>query len=156
MKKLIITSVTLFIGTLVLAQISVNTLGGDVYNNTGSVSFSIGQVAIENTINTTGSINQGVRHALEITTLNLEENKLNLSLSAYPNPTQTQLILHIGNYNQEKLKYNIVSSDGKLLSQGSIQSIETIIDLQQIPKAMYFIEVHEESTKIQTFRIIKN
>lgn len=156
MKKLIITSVTLFIGTLVLAQISVNTLGGDVYNNTGSVSFSIGQVAIENTINTTGSINQGVQHALEITTLNLEENKLNLSLSAYPNPTQTQLILHIGNYNQEKLKYNIVSSDGKLLSQGSIQSIETIIDLQQIPKAMYFIEVHEESTKIQTFRIIKN
>ena len=143
MKKLIITSVTLFIGTLVLGQISVNTLGGDVYNNTGSVSFSIGQVAIENTINTTGSISQGVQQAFEITTLNLEENKLNLSLSAYPNPTQTQLILHIGNYNQEKLKYNIVSSEGKLLSQGNIQSIETIIDLQQLPKTMYFIEVEE-------------
>ncbi len=156
MKKLLLTLITFIVGTIALGQNSVNAVGGDVYNNTGSVSFSIGQVVIENTINTTGSINQGVQHALEITTLNLEENKLNLSLSAYPNPTQTQLILHIGNYNQEKLKYNIVSSDGKLLSQGSIQSIETIIDLQQIPKAMYFIEVQEESTKIQTFRIIKN
>ncbi len=156
MKKLLLTAITFIVGTIALGQNSVNAVGGDVYNNTGSVSFSIGQVAIENTINTTGSISQGVQQAFVITTLNLEENKLNLSLSAYPIPTQTQLILHIGNYNQEKLKYNIVSSDGKLLSQGSIQSIETIIDLQQIPKAMYFIEVQEESTKIQTFRIIKN
>ena len=156
MKKLLLTSITFIVGTIALGQNSVNAVGGDVYNNTGSVSFSIGQVAIENTINTTGSISQGVQQAFEITTLNLEENKLNLSLSAYPNPTQTQLILHIGNFNQEKLKYNIVSSEGKLLSQGNIQTIETIIDLQQIPKAMYFIEVQEESTKIQTFRIIKN
>jgi hypothetical protein len=156
MKKLLLTAITFIVGTIALGQNSVNAVGGDVYNNTGSVSFSIGQVAIENTINTTGSISQGVQQAFEITTLNLDENKLNLSLSAYPNPTQTQLILHIGNYNQEKLKYNIVSSEGKLLSQGNIQTIETIIDLQQIPKAIYFIEVQEESTKIQTFRIIKN
>ena len=156
MKKLLLTSITFIVGTIALGQNSVNAVGGDVYNNTGSVSFSIGQVAIENTINTTGSISQGVQQAFEITTLNLEENKLNLSLSAYPNPTQTQLILHIGNYNQEKLKYNIVSSEGELLSQGNIQTIETIIDLQQLPKAMYFIEVQDQSTKIQTFRIIKN
>ena len=113
-------------------------------------------MAIENTINTTGSVSQGVQQSFEITTLNLEKNKLNLSLSAYPNPVQTQLILLIGNYNQEKLKYNIVSSEGELLSQGNIQTIETIIDLQQLPKAMYFIEVQDQSTKIQTFRIIKN
>jgi hypothetical protein len=156
MKKLLLTSITFIIGTIALGQNAINAVGEDVYNNSGSVSFSIGEVTNENTINTTGSISQGVQHGFEITTLNLKENKLNLSLSVYPNPTQTQLILHIGNYNQEKLKYNIVSSDGELLSQGSIQSIETIIDLQQIPKAMYFIELQEESTKLQTFRIIKN
>ncbi len=156
MKKLFITSLLFLIETVVLGQNSVNAVGGDVYNNTGSVSFSIGQLAIENTINTTGSISQGVQQAFEIKTLNLDENKLNLSLSAYPNPTQTQLILNIGSYNSEKLKYNIVSSEGKLLSQGIIHTIETIIDLQQLPKAMYFIEVQDQSTKIQTFRIIKN
>lgn len=156
MKKLLLTSITFFVGTIVIGQNSVNVVGGDMYNNSGSISFSIGQVVIENTINTTGSISQGVQQAFEITTLNLEENNLNLSLSAYPNPTQTQLILHIGNYNQEKLKYKIVSSDGKLLSQGSIQSIETVIDFLQLPKAMYFIEVQEKSTKLQTFSIIKN
>lgn len=156
MKKLLLTSITFFVGTIVIGQNSVNVVGGVMYNNTGSISFSIGQVVIENTINTTGSISQGVQQAFEITTLNLEENNLNLSLSAYPNPTQTQLILHIGNYNQEKLKYNIVSSDGKLLSQGSIQSIETIIDFLQLPKALYFIEIQQELSKIQTFRIIKN
>lgn len=156
MKKLLLTAITFIVGTIALGQNSVNAVGGDVYNNTGSVSFSIGQVAIENTINTTGSVSQGVQQSFEITTLNLEKIKLNLSLSAYPNPVQTQLILHIGNYNQEKLKYNIVSSEGELLSQGNIQTIETIIDLQQLPKAMYFIEVQDQSTKIQTFRIIKN
>lgn len=156
MKKLLLTSITFIVGTIALGQNSVNAVGGDIYNNTGSVSFSIGQVAIENTLNTIGSISQGVQQAFEITTLNLKENKLNLSLSAYPNPAQTQLILHIGNYNQEKLQYNIVSSEGKLLSQGNIQTIETIIDLQYLPKAMYFIEVQDQSTKIQTFSIIKN
>lgn len=156
MKKLLLTSITFFVGTIVIGQNSVNVVGGDMYNNTGSISFSIGQVVIENTINTIGSISQGVQQAFEITTLNLEENKLNLSLSAYPNPTQNQLILNIGNYNQEKLKYNIVSSEGQLLSQGSIHSNEIIIDFQQLPKALYFIEIQQELYKIQTFRIIKN
>lgn len=156
MKKRLLTSITFFVGTIVIGQNSVNVVGGDMYNNTGSISFSIGQVVIENTINTIGSISQGVQQAFEITTLNLEENKLNLSLSAYPNPTQTQLILNIGNYNQEKLKYNIVSSEGQLLSQGSIHSSEIIIDFQQLPKALYFIEIQQELSKIQIFRIIKN
>ena len=156
MKKLFVTSLLFLIETVVFGQNSVNTVGGEVYNKTGSVSFSIGQVVNENIINTTGAVSQGVQQAFEITVLNLEENKLNLSLSAFPNPTQSQLILKIGNYNSEKLKYNIISSSGTLLGQGSIYSSETVIDLQQLPKALYFIEVHQESTKIQAFRIIKN
>jgi hypothetical protein len=156
MKKLFVTSLLFLIETFVLGQNSVNAVGGDVYNNTGSVSFSIGQVVNENIINSTGSVSQGVQKAFEITVLNLEENKLNLSLSAFPNPTQSQLILNIGSYNSEKLKYKIISSDGTLLDQGSIYSSETVIDLQQLPKALYFIEIQKESTKIQAFRIIKN
>jgi hypothetical protein len=135
-------------------QTSVNAAGGDVSNATGSVSYSIGQVAYQSVSNSSGS--QGVQQAYVITTLDVVENALNLSLSAFPNPTQENLHLRVGNFNQEQLSYKLIDTEGKLLNQGEILTQETDLDMRQYAVATYFVEVHHAGKKVQTFKIIKN
>jgi hypothetical protein len=101
-------------------------------------------------------VSQGVQHAFEISTLSLEENKFNFTLNAFPNPTTENLNLRVGNYKQEKLAYKLIDLEGKVISGASMLSEETTIDMKQLPVATYFVEVHHEGKKVQTFKIIKN
>ena len=156
MKKTILTTSCLILGTLAFGQTSTNASGGGSSNASGSISYSIGQVAYQSTSNASGSVSQGVQYAFEISTLSLEANSLNLSLMAYPNPTQELLNLRVGNYNKEKLAYKLVDLEGKVISEASMLSEETTLDMKQLQVATYFVEVHKEGKKVQTFKIIKN
>ena len=156
MKNTILTTSCLIIGTLAFGQTSTNASGGGTSNVSGSISYSIGQVAYQSTSNASGSVSQGVQHAFEISTLSLEANALNLSLMAYPNPTQELLNLRVGNYNKEKLAYKLIDLEGKVISEETINSEITAIDMKQLPVATYFVEVHNEGKKVHVFKIIKN
>jgi hypothetical protein len=122
----------------------------------GSISYSIGQVAYSSISNSNGSVSQGVQQAYQISTLNVKENVFNFSLNAYPNPTVDNLTLHVGNYRQEQLVYRLLDTGGKLLSEAKLQGQETIIEMQHLATATYFVEVHHEGKKVQSFKIIKN
>lgn len=156
MKKQLITFSYILTGIVSYGQTSVVASGGSVSNNSGSISYSIGQVAYQSVSNTSGSVSQGVQHAFEISTLSLEENKFNFTLNAFPNPTTENLNLRVGNYKQEKLAYKLIDLEGKVISEAPMLSEETTIDMKQLPVATYFVEVHNEEKKVQTFKIIKN
>ena len=156
MKKTILTTSCLVFFGFVFGQTSVNTAGGEVKNSSGSVSYSIGQVAYTSVSYSNGSVSQGVQQAYQISTLNLEEKAFNFSLSVYPNPTQDNLNLRVGNYRQEQMVYRLLDSGGNLLSESKVQSQETVIEMHQLPNATYFVEVHHENKKVQSFKIIKN
>ena len=156
MKKTTLTTSCLVFFGFVFGQTSVNTAGGEVKNSSGSVSYSIGQVAYTSVSNSNGSVSQGVQQAFEISTLSLEENKFNFTMNAFPNPTTENLNLRVGNYKQEKLAYKLIDLEGKVISGASMLSEETTIDMKQLPVATYFVEVHNEGKKVQTFKIIKN
>ena len=156
MKKQVITVAGILFTSLVFGQNSINTAGGDVSNTSGSVSYSIGQVAYQTTSNASGSVSQGVQQTYVISTLELVENAFNFSLSAFPNPTQENLHLRVGNFNKEQLTYKLIDTEGKLLNQGEILTQETDLDMRQYAVATYFVEVHHAGKKAQTFKIIKN
>jgi hypothetical protein len=144
------------IGVISFAQTSVNTSGGEVKNSSGSVSYSIGQMAYTSVSNANGSVSQGVQQAYQISTLNVGEKAFNFSLSAYPNPTQDNLNLRVGNYRQEQLMYRLLDTGGKLLSEAKVMNQETVIEMQQLPNATYYVEVHHDNKKVQSFKIVKN
>ena len=77
-------------------------------------------------------------------------------MSVYPNPTNENLKLSVGNYRHESLIYRVLDYDGKLLSEINTQGQETVIEIYQLPKATYFVEVLHEGKKVQSFKIIKN
>jgi len=156
MKKQLLSVSALFVGVFSFGQTSLNTSGASVSNSSGSVSYSIGQVAFQYVSNTSGSVSQGVQQAYVISTLNLEEKAYHFSLSAYPNPTTDVLNLRVGNYNHEPMSFILLDASGKLISEGKITQQETVLDTKMLPVATYFVEVHNEGKKVQTFKIIKN
>ena len=143
--------------SLVQAQESANASGGDATGSGGTIAYSIGQVVYTTYTGSSGSVGQGVQHAYEIFTVDIEETTLSISLIAFPNPTADNLTLQISDFNKENLTYQFYDIGGKLLSNGQVTGQQTEINTSSLPPATYFINVlNQEDKKVQSFKIIKN
>jgi hypothetical protein len=142
---------------LAQAQESANASGGDATGIGGTVAYSIGQVVYTTNNGISGSVAQGVQHTYEIFTVGIKETELNISLTAYPNPTTGTLTLQISDYNNEKLAYQLFDMQGKQISNGQVTAQQTQINMNGLPSATYLIYiVNQENKKVQSFKIIKN
>ncbi|MBW7845559.1 MAG: T9SS type A sorting domain-containing protein [Bacteroidia bacterium] len=139
------------------AQNSINASGGDAIGSGGTVAYSVGQTFYTTNSGTTGTVEQGVQHAYEIYSLGIEDSKMDISLIIFPNPTTDNLTLKIGDYNNEKLSYQLYDMQGKLLKNDEIKAEQTQIEMKDFARATYFINVvNKNNEKIESFKIIKN
>jgi hypothetical protein len=140
------------------AQESVNATGGDALGSGGSVSYSVGQVAYQTHTRTSGSVAQGVQQPFEISVVTgIEEAKgINLSVSAYPNPTTDYLTLSISGFEISNLTYQLYDISGKLLQSEKITGNQTNIVMSNLVPANYFVKVIAGNQLIKEFKIIKN
>ncbi len=139
------------------AQQSILVSGGEATGSGGTASYSIGQMVYGTVTGTNGSVAQGVQQAFEIsTTLGIEDNLINLSFIAYPNPTSNVLTLKVSNFNQNNMEYALFDIQGRLLIQQKIQQENTQIPMQNLASDTYFLKVTTKNKPIKTFQIIKN
>jgi hypothetical protein len=140
------------------AQESVNATGGDASGSGGSASYSVGQVAYQTYTGTSGSVAQGVQQPYEISVVTaIEEAKgINLSVSAYPNPTTDYLTLSISEFEISNLSYQLYDMSGKLLQSEKITGNHTSIVMSNLVPATYFVKVVQGNKEVKTFKIIKN
>ena len=160
MRHLRITVVVLFalLATIELhAQESPTASGGEATGIGGAASYSVGQVVYITNTGTNGSVAQGVQQPYEIsTTVGIEVTIINLEFVAYPNPTNNALKLNIGNYNNEKLTYQLYDMQGKLLDSKQVVNSSTTINMQGLPVSTYFLNVLDNNSLIKTFKVIKS
>ncbi|MDY0143012.1 MAG: T9SS type A sorting domain-containing protein [Bacteroidales bacterium] len=154
-------SVILLLGlglTGLQAQESINATGRDASGSGGSASYSVGQVVYTTNTGTNGSVAQGVQQPFEISVVaGLEEAKgINLSVTAYPNPTTDYLTLSIGEFEISNLSYQLYDMNGKLLQSEKITGNQTSIVMSNLVPATYFIKVIQNNKEVKTFKIIKN
>ena len=154
-------SVILLLGlglTGLQAQESINATGRDASGSGGSASYSVGQVVYTTNTGTNGSVAQGVQQPFEISVVTgLEEAKgINLSVTAYPNPTTDYLTLSIGEFEISNLSYQLYDMNGKLLQSEKITGNQTSIVMSNLVPATYFIKVIQNNKEVKTFKIIKN
>ncbi len=154
-------SALLFLGlglTGLQAQTSVNATGGDALGSGGSASYSVGQVVYTTNTGTNGSVAQGVQQAFEISVVTgLEEAKgINLSVSAYPNPTTDYLTLEVKDVELLNLHFQMYDMNGKLLQNEKITGNQTSIVMSNLVPATYFVKVIQGNKEFKTFKIIKN
>jgi hypothetical protein len=138
------------------AQESINASGAELSGNTGTISYSIGQV-VYNTYSMPGaSFAEGVQQPYEISTVNgIDIPEIVLQMSTYPNPTTDYLNLSIGNYNHEKLTLQLFDVAGKLLLDQTITEPNTVIDMNRFTMATYYLTITDSQKPIKTFKIIK-
>ena len=141
------------------AQTAVPATGSNASGSGGTVSYSVGQVVCTtNTGGSNGSVAQGVQQPFEISVVTgLEEAKgINLSVSAYPNPTTDFLNLKVGNYDNTNLSYQLFDISGKLLETKKLEGNQTNIVMSNLVPATYFVKVTDGNKEVKTFKIIKN
>jgi len=143
------------------AQESVNATGGNASGSGGTVSYSVGQVVYTTNIGTNGSVAQGVQQPYEISVVTgLEEAKgINLTVSAYPNPTTDYLTLEVDastTLSIQSMAYQLYDMQGKLLQNEKITSNQASIVMSNLVPATYFVKVIQGNKEVKTFKIIKN
>jgi len=139
------------------AQESPNATGGIASGSGGSASYSVGQVMYQTHTGTNGSVAEGVQQPYEISVVTgIEEAKgINLSVSAYPNPTTDYLTLSIDNFEISNLSFQLYDINGKLLQSEKITGNQTSIVMSNLVPANYFVKVIQGDKEIKTFKIIK-
>ncbi len=148
---------SLLSGGLSYAQESANSAGGKAIGIGGTVAYSVGQVFFTTNVGNSTSVAQGVQNAYEIYSVGNEENNFNISLIAFPNPTIDNFTIQIGNYNNEKLSYQLYDIQGRLLDSCQIMEKQTFINMSNLPISTYIMNVvDQENKKIKSFKISKN
>ncbi len=144
------------------AQESVNATGGNASGSGGTVAYSVGQAVYSTNIGANGTVAQGLQQPFEISVVSgIEEAKgIQLTVSAYPNPTTDFLTLSISEFDISKLSYQLYNMNAKLLENKKIESNQTSIVMSNLLPSTYFLKVvqtkHASSQQeIKTFKIIK-
>jgi hypothetical protein len=138
------------------AQEVITTSGGNASGNTGSLSYTLGQIAYTTLSSTTGILTQGVQQPYEIFITKSTPNTEGINLLVYPNPTRDILTLKIINMDIKGLRYILYDMNGKLLQDKLIESNEIPISLGAYAGGVYVLKVTDLKKKIKIFKIIKN
>jgi len=150
---------SLFLGLSNLqAQEAIPATGGEASGGGGSASYTVGQVVYTTNVGTNGnSVAQGVQQPYEISVVTSipEAKDINLSVSAYPNPTINYLTVKVENYEIANLQYLIFDINGKLLQTVKATGTETKIETNNLIPANYFVKILDNKKEIKVFKIIK-
>jgi hypothetical protein len=157
MKKIALTALLVLALTKMQAQKSVVTAGGNASGSNGKMSFTIGQMDFIKATGSGGSSTEGMQQPIELVTLTGEEfTQINLQIMVYPNPSSAFINLKIDNYDFKNLQYALHTISGKSIRNEQIENSNTKIDIENLPKTIYLLDITEKNKIIKTFKIIKN
>lgn len=135
---------------------NLNSTGGNLQNNDGSISFSVGQVFFHYLNNSQTTVLAGVQQPkISNVFLGLEKPEYKVSILAYPNPLTDFLTLEIKDLNQYNLTYTIFDQNGSRLKHEDIKTEKTRIEFQKFQTAAYFVTIRNMGKLIKTFKILK-
>ena len=140
------------------AQESVSTAGGKATSNSGSVSYTVGQVAYSTHSSNSGTIMEGVQQAYEIFIISTVDEKkfAGIKLKAYPNPVDNRLNLLFEDMIPNNMKYELFDMQGKLLQQAEIDGSEMSVDMSKLTAGAYFLKIKSNDEIVKVFKIIKH
>lgn len=142
--------------TCMQAQEATNASGGSATGSGGAVQYSVGQLVYQVIDGSSGSITQGVQQPVIVEVISgIEENGIELGLSAFPNPTIDFLTLKVENPKLSNLSYELNDSFGKTISTSPIVNTETRLEMKSLAQAMYFVRIFDNEKTVKIFKIIK-
>ena len=152
MKKFTLCMIALFgLNTFAFSQYAFVSAGGDEQNNSGTISYSIGQIAQEYQ----NKVHQGVQQPYEWFRVSTDvKGYENPPFTVFPNPFQGDLTIESAV--SRSFEYRVVSTTGKVVAKGSSNSKIKRISLPPLSDNIYFLEIlwaNNKSVKLKLTKI---
>jgi hypothetical protein len=149
-----------FCATLtVAAQSGLVTTGGDIQGSNGSVSYTVGQVAVQSIEASAASLTEGVQQPYEIQTVGVDNYpSITLDAVVYPNPTTDKLILSfngIETHSIASLRVALYNTNGQYIQTVDVASAQTTIDMSALAAGTYYLRVTAGQQTLKTFKVVK-
>ena len=142
------------------AQSAIVPVGGDAQGNGGSVSYTVGQLAVESAANSNGSITvlEGVQQPYEIMTVGVDDYpQIALDAVVYPNPTENIAQLQLNGFEipADGLRATLYDGNGKRLQTVTVTDDLTAFQIGQYATGTYYLEVRDGKRVLKTFKIVR-
>lgn len=144
MKKLFIITALFFSGSVLFGQSLernvIGTAGLSTVTGSGSLSFTVGEVATASSITGSATLTQGFQQANEEDFVGVIDVKgLNASAIVFPNPTVDILKVKstLPSLGIEKLTYKVMDLQGRIVLQGTVSSNDGSIDVMALAASSY-------------------
>lgn len=153
MKKQIFLFISCALFSLSLAaQSDIVTTGGDIQGASGSISYSVGQMAVQST----ATITEGVQQPYEIVAVGVDNYPhITLNAMVYPNPTTDKVTLSVGSNNHSPLRATLFNANGQHIQTVNVTSVQTDIDMTGVAAGTYYLRVTDGQTTLKTFKVVK-
>lgn len=160
MKRIttLIVSLLCFAGAA-FAQSAIVPIGGDAQSNSGSVSYTVGQIAVQTSTNSDGvSVGEGVQQPYEIMTVGVDEYPhIVLNAVIYPNPTDNIAQLQLNGFEipADGLRAFLYDGNGKMLQNINVTEDLTSFQIGQYATGTYYLELRDGRRVLKTFKVVR-
>jgi hypothetical protein len=157
-KILYILLLSCFCPQITEGQETIPATGGTATGTGGSATYTVGQLVYNQFTGSSGFTIQGVQQPYEISTVTAIENTEDITLgcTVYPNPTEGIIKLVIKSFEDDNMRFRLYDMNGVLLQDIKIEDKETVISMENLKSAIYFLEVIKNKIEVKVFKIVKN
>ncbi|MBR3577261.1 MAG: T9SS type A sorting domain-containing protein [Bacteroidales bacterium] len=137
------------------AQSVIVPFGGDATDGSVTVSYTVGQVAVQANSDGSTTIYEGVQQPYEIQIIGIDNYPcITLNAVVFPNPTIGNVQLTINNVQLEG-EVKVFDANGKFLFSREIEGGTTEIPMSDLSAGTYFVNVVSEKQVLKTFKVVK-
>lgn len=145
----------MFVSGMAKSQEVIAPAGADASNENMSISWTVGELAIETLAAGDIILTQGF-HQPATTVVSVDELPDHpANISAFPNPATDYVHIQIADGDHGDLHYAIYDFRGSVVMQGELTGDMTQLSLAGMQPATYFVKVFEGHTELKTFKLIK-
>ena len=140
------------------AQSALVGTGGEANGSGGSVSYSVGQIAVQSNSEGNTSISEGVQQPYEIQTIGIDNYPgITLNAVVYPNPTQGTVILSIDSFDSfsDIVFARIYDGNGKQIREIRIADHQTEIGMESLSTGTYYLNLFSGKQMLKSFKVVK-
>jgi hypothetical protein len=131
----------------------VSSAGDSFQHASGSLTFTVGEVAIETTSTLPHHLTQGFHQPALLVRSPQGGIDAGIPLTAFPNPVHSLLYLR-NESRAARLRYTLLDARGLPVSEGPVTELAEI-SFEQLPAATYLLQVKKNRTLVRHFKIVK-
>lgn len=159
-KNILLFSFLFLMVTGIFAQSAIVPVGGNAQGNSGSVSYTVGQIAVQTVNSDNGSVSvaEGVQQPYEIMTVGVDDYpEIILNAVVYPNPTENLAQLELNGFEipTSGLRAILHDANGKLLQILDVTEDLTPFQIGQYATGTYYLELRDGNRLLKTFKLVR-